>query len=237
MQIEHSEYQDQLVRGLTHRMNNILTLFHGYVGLLMDNQKLDRGTLEGLGKIKEGARAASELMDRAQSLARPSSSVVREINLPELVHLLRPAFESFRPRATTITIHVTDEIPHIWADMSRVKTAIIELVRNACEAAPDGGEVRLEFSADAAPHGTSAAAQRVRWVSLTVIDNGPGIAPEMMERIFTPFFSTKKKSNATGLGLTVAQANVQQVGGILRMESAPGRTAFKLLLPSRAETG
>ena len=56
MQIEHSEFQDQLVRGLAHRMNNILTLFHGYLGLLMDNQKLDKETRDGLSKIKDGAR-------------------------------------------------------------------------------------------------------------------------------------------------------------------------------------
>src|SRR6478752_4020024 len=65
MQIEHSEFQDQLVRGLAHRMNNILTLFHGYLGLLMDNQKLDKETREGLAKIKEGARAASEIVRNA----------------------------------------------------------------------------------------------------------------------------------------------------------------------------
>ena len=54
MQIEHSEFQDQLVRGLAHRMNNILTLFHGYVGLLLDNKNLDRGTVDGLGRMARG---------------------------------------------------------------------------------------------------------------------------------------------------------------------------------------
>ena len=81
MQIEHSEFQDQLVRGLAHRMNNILTLFHGYLGLLLDNKQLDPATVEGLNRIKEGAKAASELMDRTHSLVRPSAVVWREINL------------------------------------------------------------------------------------------------------------------------------------------------------------
>src|SRR5438874_1259487 len=79
MQIEHSEFQDQLVRGLAHRMNNILTLFHGYLGLLLDNKKLDKPTLDGLAKIQNGARAASDLMDRTHSLVRPSSAVWREL--------------------------------------------------------------------------------------------------------------------------------------------------------------
>ena len=87
MQIQQSEFQDQLVRGIAHRMNNILTLFHGYVGLLLDNQKLDQQTMEGLAKIKEGATAASELMDRTHSLARPSTLVWREVKIADFLRI------------------------------------------------------------------------------------------------------------------------------------------------------
>jgi nitrogen-specific signal transduction histidine kinase len=58
----------------------------------------------------------------------------------------------------------------------------------------------------------------------------------MTEKIFQPFFTTKKKQNAAGLGLTVALGFVQQAGGVLRFESKPGKTAFQMLLPSRGET-
>src|ERR1041384_1536344 len=94
MQTADSEYQDHLVRGLTHRMNNILTLFHGYLGLLLDNQKLDKATLEGLSKIKDGARAASDLMDRTNSLVRPTSTVWREIDLGAFVGMLQQGFST-----------------------------------------------------------------------------------------------------------------------------------------------
>ena len=78
MQIEYSEFQDELVRGLAHRMNNILTLFQGYLGLLLDNEKLDKPTLEGLAKIQAGARAASDLMDRTHALVRLSGHRIVE---------------------------------------------------------------------------------------------------------------------------------------------------------------
>src|SRR5476649_344676 len=110
MQIEHSEFQDQLVLGLAHRMNNILTLFHGYLGLLMDNQKLDKQTQAGLAKIKDGARAASELMDRTHSLVRPPAVVWREIKLPDFIRMLRPSFESLCGPRTKLTLECPDEV-------------------------------------------------------------------------------------------------------------------------------
>src|SRR5687768_1289668 len=95
MQIAQSEFQDQLMRGLAHRMNNILSLFHGYLGLLMDDKKLDPVTKEGLAKIKDGARAATDLMDRTQALVRPTGAVWRDVNLGDLLRQMRPTFESY----------------------------------------------------------------------------------------------------------------------------------------------
>jgi len=234
MQIEHSEFQDQLVRGLAHRMNNILTLFHGYLGLLMDNQQLDKDTLDGLAKIKAGARAASDLMDRTHSLVRPPAVVWREIKLHDFIHMLKPSFDSLCGPKTTVTLDCPDELPAIWGDATRVKSAIFEIVRNAIEAVFAGGKVHIVVSAASKPPGTPAR-QSIQWVSIAVTDDGPGIPEELKERIYQPFFSTKKKQNATGLGLTVAAGFVQQMGGVLRYDSKPGKTTFQMLLPSRSE--
>ena len=235
MQIEHSEFQDQLVRGLAHRMNNILTLFHGYLGLLMENQKLDKQTREGLAKIKDGARAASELMDRTHSLVRPPAVVWREIKLHDFIHMLRPSFESLCGSNTKLTIECPDELPAIWGDATRVKSAIFELVRNGIEATTGiNGHVKIAVTATNKPPGTPAK-QTLQWISISITDDGPGVPDELKERIFQPFFSTKKKSNATGLGLTVAAGFVQQMGGVLRFDSVPGKTTFQMLLPSRSE--
>ncbi len=233
MQIDHSEFQDQLVRGLAHRMNNILTLFHGYVGLMLDNGKLDKPTTDGLKKIQDGARAATELMDRTHSLVRPTTVVWREIHLGEFVQLLRPGFESFRGAKTNIELEVEQDLPNIWGDMSRVKAAIIELVRNACDAAGSGGTVTISIHGDEPAPNVSCAAQPIRWVCLKVTDDGPGVPTELDEKIYAPFFSTKKMKNSAGLGLAVAQGSVQQLGGLIRHRSVPGRTTFEMLLPSR----
>ena len=232
MQIEHSDFQDALVRGLTHRMNNILTLFHGYLGLLLDNKKLDTEARDGLAKIKEGARAASELMDRTHSLVRPTAVVWREVNVGEFMRMLKPTFDAMRSPHTKLTLDIPDDLPRVWADAGRVKTAIVEIVRNALDATAEGGHVTIQLHAQSDPDAHSAT-QPLQWLMVRVIDDGPGIPAEVGERVFQPFFSTKKRQHSTGLGLTVALGFAQQHGGVIRFESVPGRTAFDLVLPSR----
>jgi two-component system cell cycle sensor histidine kinase/response regulator CckA len=227
MQIVHSDFQDQLVRGLAHRMNNILTLFHGYLGLLTDNKDLDKATLEGLAKIKQGAVQASELIDRTHALVRPSATVLREINLGEYLRLLRPSFEALRGPKTTLSLEIEEDLPPILADSSRFRTAIAELVKNACEATfANAGHVTISVRREH-PKGS-----RTKWIVVSVSDNGTGVPEEIRERIFTPFFSTKKKQNAAGLGLTVALSFVQQHGGNLKFESEAGKTVFEFRLPA-----
>jgi len=237
MQTEQTQFQDLLVRGLTHRMNNILTLFHGYVGLLLDNDSLDKTTRDGLGKIKDGARAASELMDRAHALVRPSAVVWREVDLGELLRLMKPSLQTLCAQGTKLDFLCPDDLPPVWADSSRLRTAITELVRNASEATlAAGGTITIELGTEipAGDCAGNAASQPIRWVSLTVKDTGPGVPSEVADKIFQPFFSTKRKQNAAGLGLNVAMGAIQQLGGVLRHESRPGQTAFQILLPSRS---
>jgi two-component system cell cycle sensor histidine kinase/response regulator CckA len=228
MQIAHNDFQDQLVRGLAHRMNNILSLFHGYLSLLVENEKLDAATLEGLAKIKNGAAQASELMDRTQALVRPTASVVREINLGEYLRLLRPGFEQFRGPRTQIELDIPDDVPTVQGDATRVRIAIVELVKNACESTFAGGGTVTVTLRTELPHGL-----RTKWMVLSVLDDGPGIPEGIQERVFTPFFSTKKKQNAAGLGLTVALNFAQQHQGTVRLESEPGRTLAELRLPTQ----
>lgn len=240
MHISSSQSQDQLVRGLTHRMNNILTMFHGYLGLMMDDQKLDAATRENLARIKDSASAASDLMSRTQALIRPSTIVWREINVIDLVQVLRHSFDSFKDPKTNITIDAPDELPIVLGDMTRVKNAILELVRNACEAtAAAGGNVKIELRAEATSGSMdskpTSAQQAMKWVVVRVMDDGPGIPADVEDKIYQPFFSTKHKASSAGLGLNVAAGFVEQIGGRLRHCTDSDFTCFELLLPARSD--
>jgi two-component system, cell cycle sensor histidine kinase and response regulator CckA len=235
MQIALSDFQDQLMRGLSHRMNNILSLFHGYLGLLMDDKKLDSVTKEGLSKIKDGAKAASDLMERTNALVRPTAAVWRDVNLSDLLRQMRPTFESYCGARVRIAIECADDLPLVWADASRVRMAMVELVRNACEAAKSEVMIRVSASTNRVQGELfeNSATSPEHWLTIAISDDGAGIPAEQAERIYQPFYSTKKRQNAAGLGLTVAIGCAQQLSGSVRHRSHPGETTFELCLPSR----
>jgi signal transduction histidine kinase len=234
MIIKDSEFQDQLVRGLAHKMNNILSLFHGYLALLMDDNKLSAEAKDGLSRIKESAYAASELIDRTKSLARPSSVVWRELKMPDFFFVVRPSLMACLERGITFELDCADDIPPLWAEAGRVRTILVELVKNAVEATPDGGVVRIEIGSES-PHGRKGTGTKaIRWAAIRVVNVGGTLSPEMAERIFEPFYTTHQQRNAAGLGLTVASNLTHQLGGVIWVESEAKRTCFKLMLPSRS---
>jgi len=237
MRIEQSEFHDQLVRGLTHKMNNILSLFHGYLGLLIDDKKLDRSTMAGLLRIRDSAEAASRLMDRTKALATPSSSQWRQIAADEFLRSLLPSLNLFADRGIRIEVSCDPGIPPLWADTTRLRMALKEIVKNACEASPANGTVLISVK----PHARGVRTRSklpttppICWTAITVADCGKGIPRDLNEKIFQPFFSTKSKLDSMGLGLSVALGLVQQLGGAIRLQSRPGKTMVKVLLPSRA---
>jgi signal transduction histidine kinase len=235
MLLVNSDSHDQLVRGLAHRMNNILSLFHGYLGLLMDDKKLDPVTREGLSKIKVGARAATELMERTSALVRPASAVWREVNIADLLRQLRPTFEDACGTKLNLTIECADDLPRVWADPSRIRMALIELVRNAAEAAGNSVTIRV-CANEGRVQGelfNTASQQPEHWLLISITDDGFGIPISEAERVYEPFYSLKKKNQNAGLGLAVARGCSQQLGGKLTHRSRKGETTFELTLPSR----
>jgi signal transduction histidine kinase len=218
-------------------MNNILSLFHGYLGLLIDDKKLDRDTMAGLLRIRDSAEAATRLMDRTKALATPSSSQWRQIAPDDFLKTLLPSLNLFADRGIRIQVSCDPDIPPLWADTTRLRMALKEIVKNACEASPSNGIVEISvkpYARSVRTRGKLPTNPPISWTAITVSDSGKGIPRELNEKIFQPFFSTKNKLDSTGLGLPVALGLVQQLGGAIRLQSRPGKTMVKVLLPSRA---
>src|SRR5207302_7345593 len=118
-----------------------------------------------------------------------------------------------------IDLSLSPRLPEVMADVGQLRQLLLNLVRNAREAMPGGGSIRL------------ATSVRDGSVLLEVRDSGPGIAPERLQRIFDPFFTTKERG--TGLGLALSQEIAQEHGGQLTCESQVGAgTTFTLRLPA-----
>jgi len=135
--------------------------------------------------------------------------------LRDLLDFVRPELEA---GGVELTVSLASGLPRVLADVAQLRQLLLNLLRNAREAMPDGGELLV------ASRGTDGA------VEIQVKDGGPGIPPERMARIFDPFFTTKARG--TGLGLAMAQEIAQEHGGQLSCESTVGEgTTFTLRLP------
>jgi signal transduction histidine kinase len=237
MRIEQSEFHNHLVRGLTHKMNNILSLFHGYLGLLIDDKKLDRDTMAGLLRIRDSADAAAKLMDRTKALATPSSPAWRHVAPEDFFRTLLPSLNLFTERGVQIQVVCDPGLPNLWADTCRLRVAIKEIVKNACEASPPRGIVEITVKPHNRPvrtRGRHLNSPPISWTAISIADSGKGIPRDLNTKIFQPFFSTKSTRDSMGLGLSVALGLIQQLGGAIRLQSKPGRTTVKVLLPSAA---
>jgi len=127
----------------------------------------------------------------------------------------------------------------VVADAAQLRTALIELVENARDAMPDGGKLTIETAKasveEPAPLDDDDSDSR-DYVVLSVRDTGDGMSPEIVERAFDPFYSTKDVGKGTGLGLSMVQGFVTQSGGFTQVESEVGNgTALKLCFPQNTD--
>jgi signal transduction histidine kinase len=186
------------------------------------------------GELGERAPEARELCDaivrEVDRLTSITEEYLRFARLPkpqlsraDLNEVVRDLMEFVRPELVASGVQtelsLSPELPRVMADVGQLRQLLLNLVRNAREAMPGGGHLRV------ATRGGEGA------VEIQVKDSGPGIPSERLQRIFDPFFTTKERG--TGLGLAMAQEVAQEHGGQLTCESAPGAgTVFTLRLPS-----
>ena len=218
-----------LAGGIAHDFNNLLTVVLGNVTLAMVDERASAAAGEYLTEIERGAHRARELTQQLLTFAKGGNPLRSATALPPVVQAAVSAAvrdEKIRPEF--------DFPAEVWpalVDQAQLTLAINHLVANAAQAMGGTGVVTVslrneEHEADGKP-GLSAG----RYVKLTVADTGPGIPPEVLPRIFDPYFSTKKQGS--GLGLATVYSIVRKHGGAIEAESEPGRgAAFHLWLPS-----
>ena len=228
----------QLAGGVAHDFNNLLTAISGHCDLLLlrhDKGDQDYGDLV---QIHQNANRAASLVGQLLAFSRkqtlqPEIIEIREV-MDDLAHLLgRLVGEK-----VTLSLDHDDAIHTIRADKRQLEQVIMNLVVNARDAMPDGGEVRIETRLEelTQPYERDrATVQPGRYVVVSVSDQGVGITPDRLPKIFEPFYTTKRTGEGTGLGLSMAYGIVKQTGGFIFADSVPGSgTRFTLFFPSHA---
>lgn len=225
----------EMSAGLAHEFKNAMAALHGYAQFLQTVDTPEQGKTATDALLQE-VRNLSEMTTAFLNFARPQALQLEEISLHELIqecaHELAPLFESrhvdlLREGAGTSSLakEGSQEIL-LRADLRMLRQAFLNLFRNACEAIPDEHNDRWVLI-----HTTIETAQNKTWVVISIRDTGPGIAPNYLQKIFIPFFTTKAKGH--GIGLALAHRVIAEHGGTLTAANAPdGGAIFTVRLPS-----
>ena len=225
----------QLTGGVAHDFNNILTVITGTIGILQD-AVADRPELVSIARlIDDAADRGAQLTRHLLAFARKQPLQPRETDVNALVveaaKLLRPTLGE----QIEISSKLADDTWPAMVDPSQLTTAVINLALNARDAMSAGGKLTLETRnvyLDEAYAGMHSEVAVGNYVMIAVSDTGAGIAPENLEKVFDPFYTTKEVGKGTGLGLSMVFGFVKQSGGHLKIYSEVGHgTSVKIYLP------
>jgi two-component system nitrogen regulation sensor histidine kinase GlnL len=229
-QLDLSEANRHLLRNLAHEIRNPLGGIRGAAQLL--EREL------ALAEQREFTRVIISEADRLQVLVdrllgpQRAPRVVAEYSVHEVCERVRALILAEFPRGLDIQRDYDASMPSGRGDKEQLIQAVLNIVRNAAQALAGriaDGDAQIVLRTRVARHVTIARRHVRLAAELAVIDNGPGVREELMDRIFLPLVSGRE--DGTGLGLTLAQALVLANEGSIEFDSRPGRTAFRVLLP------
>lgn len=230
----------QLAGGLAHDFNNLLTAISGHCDLLLLRHDQGDADYSDLTQINQNANRAAALVgqllafSRKQNL-RPEVLDMRD-TLADLTHLLnRPVGEK-----ATLTLSHDPVLEPIRADKRQLEQVLMNLVVNARDAMPSGGEIRILTECVTLEEPLTRDQVTLplgQYVTIKVSDDGVGIPQDKLQKVFEPFFTTKRVGEGTGLGLSTAYGIIKQTGGYIFVDSTEGSgTCFTLYFPVLSQT-
>ncbi len=223
--LKHSEklaHMGQLSAGIAHELNNPLGVVIMYANILLDECQ-DEQIRQDLGLIVTQADRCKRIVGNLLNFARKNQVRLEETDLLKLVN---DSLASVMIPDRILT-HVESRLkePLCWIDHEQMTQVLTNLIKNAVEAMPASGALTLKIESDG------------EYIVINVKDSGTGIAPENMDKVFTPFFTTKEIGKGTGLGLATTYGIIKMHKGKIEVESnddpskGPTGTCFKILLP------
>ncbi len=225
----------QLAGGIAHDFNNVLSAIMMATDFLLNAHKPTDPSFQDIMQIKQNANRAASLVRQLLAFSRRQTLRPQVLDLAEALSDLSMLLRRLIGEKVTLdVVHGRDLWP-VKADISQFEQVVVNLAVNARDAMPDGGRLTVRTSNVGA-----AESQRfgykgmpaADYVLVEIADTGTGIPPEIMDKIFEPFFSTKEVGKGTGLGLSTVYGIVKQTGGFVYPESEVGKgTTFRIFLP------
>jgi signal transduction histidine kinase len=220
----------ELAAGVAHEMGTPLGVVRGRAEYVLGKLGADHPQASGLADIVDQIDQVTRVIRQLLDFSRVSPAAVQPIDLApavnDVLELLR--FESER-RHVTAKVDIDAQVSPLAADPDQLRQVLVNVLKNALDACSDGGQITIRANIEA-PEG-------VPWhrVRIEVSDTGCGIPAEDLNRVFDPFFTTKKRGQGTGLGLAVTAQVVRNHGGMIELDSEPGRgTRVSISWPTAA---
>ncbi len=227
-----------LASGIAHDLNNILTPISMSIGLLRTSIQ-DESRLKLLNTVEVSAQRGAEIVRQVLTFARGVEGERVLLQPRHLIGELSKILAQTFPRNIRIKSRFTKDLWTVMGDATQLHQVLLNLCVNARDAMPEGGDLivageNAQLGADC--KSVNAEAKPGAYVILSVKDAGSGIPPEVVEKIWDPFFTTKEAGKGTGLGLSTVVGIVQNHGGFVNLETGLGQgTAFHIYIPAQTE--
>jgi len=215
----------EMAAGIAHELNNPLTSVTGFAELALDDIPQDSETRKDLEIVMREATRARDVVRRLLDFARQSESARARASLNEVVDdVVTLSRHLIHTSGVTLKLDLENNLPWALLDVNQMKQVLLNLIHNALQAMPAGGEMIIATE--------STVRDGRDWIVVSVCDTGVGIPKTDQSRIFEPFYTTKGNQGGTGLGLSVTYGIITDHGGQIEVESQPGAgSRFKVWLP------
>jgi signal transduction histidine kinase len=219
----------EMAAGIAHELNNPLTTVSGFTELALEELPDGSEIKNDLELVLREAQRARSVVRRLLDFARQSESARVRSDVNEIISdVLTLVNHLLRTSGIQLVTDLCGDLPWISVDRNQIKQVILNLIHNALHAMPTGGELLIKTE--------RRSRDQRSWLTVSLKDSGTGIAPENLERVFEPFFTTRSRDGGTGLGLSVTYGIVTDHGGLIEVESKVGKgSLFTVWLPVEVE--
>ncbi len=224
IQAEKLAAMGQMLAGVAHELNNPLTAILGVTELLREGQSDQQATQRQLELTHRQARRAARIVQNLLEFSRPASPQKKPVDLNSIIERTLQLHEhSLRRNSVEVDFRPQPDLPGVIGDANQLIQVFLNLVTNAEQAireVRESGRIQIRF------------ARLGSRVSITFQDDGVGVRPESVPRLFDPFYTTKRPGGGTGLGLSICLSIIREHGGTIEAEALPaGGSAFTVYLP------
>jgi two-component system cell cycle sensor histidine kinase/response regulator CckA len=230
----------QLAGGIAHDFNNMLTAIIGFSDFLLMNHRPTDPAFQDIMNIKQNANRAAGLVRQLLAFSRQQTLRPQVLQLGDVLSELSILLGRLLGENIELSLDQAGDLWPVKADLHQFEQVIINLAVNARDAMPDGGKLVIRTANIGEKESRELGRKEFpagEYVLIEVSDTGSGMAPEVMQKIFEPFFSTKEIGRGTGLGLSTVYGIVKQTGGYVFPESEEGKgTVMRVYLPRYIET-